>query len=343
MIRILIVDDSEMACDMLCALFSQGDDFEVVGCAHDGRQGVEMAKRLTPDLITMDLHMPTMTGYEAVERIMAHHPAAILVITSYREAETAFRCINLGALDVMDKPDLDSVNDADFVETFLSQARLLASTKVIRRPMSRALAAKSKPKATIAKVPKEMAKHLVAVASSTGGPLALSRLLAGLPMDFSAPILVVQHLAPGFEDGLVSWLGSVGPLDVSIAVSGEALLPAHVYMARPGVHLAVDDERRVVFPDEPPERGHRPSAKYLFESAARVFGVECTGVILTGMGSDGAKELGDIRAAGGLTIAQDEATSAIYGMPRAAVSLGSAKEVLALESIGPRLVEWVCG
>ncbi len=338
--RVLIVDDSEVACDMLSALFSMATDFDIVGIARNGREGVEMAKRLAPDLITMDLHMPVMNGYDAVEQIMADTPASILVITSFREAETAFRCINLGALDLMDKPDLDCLNNAQFIRDFLDQGRLLASTRVIRRPMVRRKPVII-PKTLFTKPLAGTADHLVAIASSTGGPQALNQLLSAIPDSFPASILIVQHLAAGFENGLVSWLKKATELDIELATDGAPLLAGKVFIAPPGQHVGVNDDRSVRFIKADPVAGHRPSAKFLFEGAAGVYGPECTGVILTGMGGDGAEALGHIKMAGGLTIAQDQDSCIIYGMPKVAVDLGTAKEIIPLADIPARLIDWV--
>jgi len=343
--RVLVVDDSDVARDILCMLFGMSTDFEVVAVASDGRQAVQLAERLAPDLITMDLHMPVMDGFEAVEHIMASHPAAILVITSYREAETAFRCINLGALDVIDKPDLDCLDSPTFVHDFLDQARLLASTRVIRRPMLRhgtPASPRPLPVVTVSVRPTSgRAAHLVAIAASTGGPQALSQVLSGLPHEFPAAVLIVQHLAAGFEDGLVSWLGTTTSLPVALAVHGAPLVAGHVFVARPGQHVGVDDFRSIQFIDAAPVAGHRPSAKFLFETAAAVYGPECTGVILTGMGDDGAEALGHIKMTGGLTIAQDEASSTIYGMPKVAAELQTAGDILPIGAIADRITRWV--
>ena len=338
--RVLIVDDSEVACDMLSALFSMATDFDIVGIARNGQEGVEMARRLAPDLITMDLHMPVMNGYDAVEQIMADTPASILVITSFREAETAFRCINLGALDLMDKPDLDCLNDAQFIRNFLDQGRLLASTKVIRRPMVRRKPVII-PKSLFTRPMAGTADHLVAIASSTGGPQALNLLLSAIPADFPAAILIVQHLAAGFEGGLVTWLNKSTSLQVELATENAPLQAGRVLIAPPGTHVGVNDDRSVKFIKAAPVAGHRPSAKFLFEGAAGVYGPECTGVILTGMGGDGAEALGHIKMAGGLTIAQDQGSCIIYGMPKVAVDLGTAKEIVALNEIPARLIDWV--
>ena len=346
--RVLIVDDAELAVDMLSTIFSYSTDFSVVGIARNGREGVEMAQQLSPDLITMDLHMPIMDGYDAVEEIMSKAPASIFVITSHREAETAFRCINSGALEVMDKPDLDCLKNPTFIRRFLDQARLLASTKVIRRPCSRRKIPQPVSSKAISPVSSKAlspvparADHLLAIASSTGGPQALHRIFVSLPKDFPAAILVVQHLAKGFERGLVSWLSKASKVSVKLAEDKDVLRAGTIFIAPPDIHVGVGEDRCVRYIDAEPIAGHRPSAKYLFESGADVYGPECTGLILTGMGSDGAKALGQIKLAGGLTLAQDEQSSIIYGMPKVAVELGSAKEVISIDSIPSRLIDWV--
>ena len=380
MYKVLIIDDSDVAREMLLSIFALSNDFSVIGVAKDGKEGVEKACRLQPDLITMDLHMPVMDGYEAVERIMSREPAPILVITSYKEAETAFRCIALGALDVIDKPGLYDLDDDAFVEEFLDRARLFASTRVIRR-----IAAshyrddvedeRISQDSVLAEPPKvlpsplvsdpyirkavpspggigstslsgaspvgEVAFHLVAIASSTGGPQALCEILSQFPSDFPAAILIVQHLSAGFEEGFATWLDGHTDLSVAIALDGAPLLTGSVLIAPPGKHVVVSESRTVQYWPAPPVASHIPSAKFLFESAASVYGPQATGVILTGMGSDGSQEIGAIKKAGGLTIAQDEATSIIYGMPGVASQLGTVGEIRPLEEIAERIISWV--
>ena len=365
MYKVLIVDDSDVARQLLMSIFALSDDFTVIGVACDGREGFDKACRLKPDLITMDLHMPVMDGYESVERIMSEVPAPIMVITSYKEAETAFRCIALGALEVIDKPGLYDLEDDSFVEDFLDRARLLATTRVIRRIASPGMRdvkgslhdLESFPEKPYSQnihvypghdipVPERLsddrAEHLLAIASSTGGPQALCEILKRLPETFPAAVLIVQHLSAGFEEGFASWLGSHSTLPVAVAGDGDPLLPGQVLIAPPGKHIVVSSSRNVEYFDSPPVASHIPSARFLFESAAEVYGSECTGVILTGMGADGSKEIGLVKSAGGLTIAQDEATSVIFGMPGVASRLGTINEVLPLGRIADRIVKWVC-
>lgn len=346
-LRVLIVDDSEMACDLIELLFSQSAEFEVVGRAANGQEALAMNEELHPNLITMDLHMPVMDGYEAVEHIMASAPVPILVITSYREAETAFRCINLGAVEVMDKPTLEQINDETFVKRFLSEARFLAGTRVISRPRLRHRSPppdEETPRNPEPPPPPPIAwgspRRLVTIATSTGGPKALSLLLAELPPDFPCGILVVQHLEAGFEGGLIKWLAGCTELPVLLAVDGASIPPGVVCFAPPGRHLHVTEHHCIRLGDEPSIGGHRPSARHLFSSAALAYGPNCAGVILTGMGDDGAKELGLIREAGGLTIAQDEASCVLFGMPRVAAELGTAERILSLDRIAETLVTW---
>jgi two-component system chemotaxis response regulator CheB len=372
MYKVLIVDDSDVARQMLLAIFALSDDFSVIGVAENGQDGFEKTCRLKPDLVTMDLHMPVMDGYEAVERIMYTEPVPILVITSYKEAETAFKCIALGALDVIDKPGLYDLDDDSFVEEFLDRARLFATTRVIRRiaasyyrdqvtikPQAASLSESdalitdsdyvevvSSVNPTISSVNEPLknraAFHLVAIASSTGGPQALCEILSGLPPDFPAAVLIVQHLSAGFEDGFAKWLGGHTELPVQVAWDGAPLIPGTVLIAPPGKHVIVSESKIVKYFDAPPVASHIPSARYLFESAAAVYGSQSTGVILTGMGADGSEEIGRIKNAGGLTIGQDEASSVIYGMPGVAAKLGTVSEIRPIEEIAGRIVSWVC-
>lgn len=367
--KVLIVDDSDLARQMLLSIFAVSDDFSVVGIAENGKDGLEKACLLKPDLITMALHMPVMDGYEAVEQIMSTVPVPILVITSSTEAEAAFKCVALGALDVIDKPAFYNLDDDSYVQRFLERARLFATTKVHRmivsshcrypvEPPEISEQAASQAEASCSEFSVDTcqsivstsddifedrpAENLVAIASSTGGPQALCQLLSTLPPDFPAAILIVQHLSAGFEEGFATWLGRHTELAVSVALDGAPLLPGTVLLAPPGKHIVISESKMVKYYNAPPVASHIPSARYLFESAAAVYGPRSTGVILTGMGSDGSEEIGRIQSAGGLTIGQDEASSIIFGMPGVAAKLGTVTEIMPLEDIAERIVGWVC-
>jgi two-component system, chemotaxis family, protein-glutamate methylesterase/glutaminase len=306
--------------------------FEVVAAAADGNEAARFARDLRPDVITMDLNMPDADGFSGIARIMAETPTPILVLTVNREEAVGFRALSLGALDILEKPSPTSSLD-DYGALLRSRLRLLAGVKVIRHP--RGLRARRASTARPAARP-----ELVAIGASLGGPRALAALLRALPAAFPAPIAVVQHIADGFTEGLASWLDQEAHLEVREARDRDALRPGLVLLAPTGRHLVVS-QGVARLSDGPPLDGFRPSVTPLFRSVAEAYGSRACGVILTGMGRDGAEGLKALKVAGGHTIAQDEATSAVYGMPRAAIETGAVDQVLALEDIPRALVELV--
>jgi two-component system chemotaxis response regulator CheB len=243
----------------------------------------------------------------------------------------AFQALALGAVDVVDRPAEPGM---DFWQTVGRKLMMLAEVRVTR-PMQSQLPRNTRTSVTDAPYP------LLAIASSLGGPKALSVLLRMLPKNFPAPVCICQHISDGFTEGLAQWLGSETPLKVMEANDGEVMVPGSVYIARSGTHLVVRAKGRLSLDPSPPVRGFRPSCDVLLTSAAEAFGTRTLGVILTGMGRDGARGLKEIRERGGRTIAQDRATCAVYGMPKEAVRLGAAEEVLPLEQIAPTLIQWV--
>jgi two-component system chemotaxis response regulator CheB len=275
--------------------------------------------------------MPDADGFSGIARIMAETPTPILVLTANREEAVGFRALSLGALDILEKPQA-TTDLEDFGRLLRSRLRLLAGVKVIRHMRGlRDRAAHRVARAT-------RRADLVVVGASLGGPRALATLLRGLPAGFAAPIAVVQHIADGFTDGLASWLASESRLDVRAARDGDRLKPGRVLVAPTGRHLLVADGVARLS-DAPPVDTFKPSVTPLFLSAASAYGARACGVIMTGMGRDGADGLRAIKDAGGPTLAQDEATSAVFGMPRAAIELGAVDRVLPLDELARALVE----
>jgi two-component system chemotaxis response regulator CheB len=329
-IRVLLADDSELFRELLARVVTAEPGFEVVAVAADGNAAAAQARLLRPDVITMDLNMPDADGFSGIARIMAETPTPILVLTANREEAVGFRALSLGALDILEKPQSHADLD-DYGRLLRSRLRLLAGVKVIRH--LRGLRERA------AAVPRRAARaELVGIGASLGGPRALAALLRGLPPDFRAPIAVVQHIADGFTEGLAAWLTAETRLDVHEARDGEPLAPGRVVLAPTGRHLLVG-EGFVRLSDAPPVDTFRPSVTPLLLSAARAYGPRACGVVLTGMGRDGAEGLKAIRDAGGSTLVQDEATSAVFGMPRAAIELGAADRVLPLDEIPRALAE----
>jgi len=338
-IRVLIADDSLVAREMLSQILGSDPDIEVAGMASDGMQAVELVERLRPDLVTMDIHMPRMDGLRATERIMAFTPTPILVVSSSVHGEgmgRAFDALSAGALEVIRKPEPKDWADLQRIGTeVIRKVKVLARVKVIMHISGR----RSDRATPGAHPPRERGQRsIVAIGSSTGGPSALEVVLRGLPRTFPVPIVVAQHIADGFVPGLVSWLSGVCQLKVKSAEDGEELVRGTTYFAPTGTNVEVEGSR-LCFATPGAGQLYIPSADTLFDSVAVSHGPSAVGVILTGMGADGARGLKRMRDDGAATIAQDEATSTVWGMPRAAVELGAAESVVPLEEIGAALRE----
>ncbi len=338
-IRVVVAEDSSTARELLVTLLDRDAAIEVVGQATNGVQAVEMAGRLRPSAVVMDIHMPVMDGFEATKRIMIEAPTPVIIVTgaaNARDVEMSLRAVQLGALTVLPKPSGPA--DPDFeasARRLVSMVKALSEVKVVRRharpdepPVQRRPSA---PQLTRSPV------EVVAIGASTGGPAALYRLLERLPLETRVPILVVQHIAKGFAAGLVSWLGSGTPLPIKLAEEGEALAGGTIYVAPDDHHLEVNQHRRVVLSNGARTNGFRPSASVLFCSVAETFKANSVGVILTGMGQDGLDGLRELRRVGGRVLAQDEATSVVFGMPGAVVSAGLADVVAPVEELAADL------
>jgi two-component system, chemotaxis family, protein-glutamate methylesterase/glutaminase len=360
-LRVVIVDDSAVQRRFARAAIEADGGMIVVGEARNGRDGVAMVERLQPAAVLMDLHLPVMNGIEAIERIMASRPTPILVYSAFVDGddrENATAALAAGAVDVMPKPsaELDGRLD-EFAEALRRRVRVAGRAKVITHPRGRlgsgsggiavsirGLGGKGGEAAAV--VPQQPApavvapRHgvrLIAIGASTGGPQALARVLGQLPADLDAAVVVVQHMADGFIEGLASWLDGVCAVSVEVAVSGRRLLPGTVSVAPSGVNLVVHESLRVTTHEPSASQFHVPGIDETLSSVATSLGARAIGVLLTGMGRDGAVGLKRMRDRGALTIAQDEATSAVYGMPAAAVALGAAELELPIEAIGPAL------
>jgi len=332
-IRVLLAEDSATAREYLASLLDEDPGLEVVGAARDGVEAVEQAERLKPDVVLMDVHMPRMNGYEATRQIMERAPAPIVMISASVERDEVamtFAALEAGALTVMGKPaGPDDPDQAESVQRLLETVKLMAEVKVVRRWPRREPPAP--PRAPLVRPGGKI--RVVAIGASTGGPPVVADILKGLPRDLGAPILLVQHIASGFAAGLAEWLGQVTPLPVKLAAPDEAVRPGTVYVAADGTQLGITSQGRTLVTRQPGPDGFCPSVSHLFESAAEAYGRAALGVLLTGMGRDGAAGLRRLRDAGGLTIAQDEETSVVFGMPQEAIRLGAAEQVLKPEQI----------
>ena len=334
-IRALVAEDSPTQRKLLVSILSADPDIVVVGEAVDGQEAVDLARSLHPDVITMDVAMPRLGGLEATKRIMQVTPTPIVISSNLATAavEAAMRALNAGALAVLRKPPGPaSPRFEQEAADFVRQVKLLARVKVVRH-----LRTGNTPIPLLMRARRAVRPEVIAIAASTGGPPALQHILAGLPADFAAPILVVQHIAADFVDGLVTWLDQVLELEVKVAEAGEPLRSGCVYVAPDGGHLGVTSPRMIEIDRAPAIDGFRPSSTALFASVAREFGEAALALMLTGMGRDGVAGLIPLHGAGARVIAQDEASSVVFGMPKAAILAGVTDEVLDLDAIAERL------
>ncbi len=355
MIRILVADDSATSRALLVGLFAEEADFRVVGEAHNGQEAVEMAERLAPDLITMDVQMPVMDGLEATVQIMVRSPRPIIIVSHTArddEVKLSLEATRAGALIVLPKPDgPGSPRFASDRRQLVSMVRAMAGVKVVRRhgaaastPTPGTRTASSMPLPARPNAASDTMR-LVAIGASTGGPAAIRTILSELPRSFPVPILIVQHIARGFTSGLAHWLDGDTPLHVKLGELGEPASPGVVYIAPDDRHIGCRLDRegaiRILLDNAPAVGAFRPSASYLFQSVAQALGRNALSVILTGMGDDGIAGLRVVRTIGGHVMAQDEASSVIYGMPREAVRAGVVDSVVPLNSIARKIVELV--
>lgn len=338
--RVLIVDDSAFARALLRSALEQAPGIIVVGEAANGEQALEMARRLRPNLITMDLEMPVMGGLQAIDAIMHSNAVPILVVSDVAHAENAMAALALGALEVMQKPDYGTLQDGQLAR----RVRLLAGVSMVTRMRARSeKPAQVQPsKAGIASTSVLPATSLIsanlkgptfAIASSTGGTQALASILPALPADFSGSVLIAQHISDGFSVGLAEWLSRLCHLPVRVAEHGELVRMGEVLIAPSEYHMSITASGAVNLSMAKPEDVYRPNCDALLGSVADVFARNAVGVILTGMGRDGATGIARIRQAGGVTIAQDETSSLIYGMNRVAVESGDIQHLVPLNEI----------
>lgn len=338
--RIAIVNDLMLAVEALRRVLISAEGHQLAWIARNGAEAVALCARDRPDLILMDLFMPEMDGVEATRRIMATTPCAIVVVTASvsDHAAKVFEAMGAGALDAVNTPALGNLNDR-------ADARaLLAKIETIRRLIGPGHARKSADaRGSIVRPAGFKHDRLVAIGASAGGPAALAKVLSDLPADFPAAVVIVQHVDVQFAPGLADWLAGHTPLPVRLAEEGDPPEAGTVWLAGKDFHLVLTASLRWGYMRAPADCAHRPSVDVLFESVSQHWKGLAVGVLLTGMGRDGAAGLQMLRKHGHYTIAQDQITSAVYGMPKAAAELNAAMEILALDKIGARLTNIVIG
>jgi two-component system, chemotaxis family, protein-glutamate methylesterase/glutaminase len=340
-IRVLVVEDSLTVRKHLCALLVADPEIELMGEAADGRTAIELCRTLRPDVVTVDMMLPVMSGLAVTEYIMAHCPTPILVVSASLNRGELFKtydALAAGALDVLEKPS-GKESEGAWRRDFIAKVKLIARVPVITHPRLRLAGLHRSTAATSASTQiRAQRLAVIAIGASTGGPAAIVEVLRGIPAAIRQPILFVLHMSEPFGDAFAEWLDGQTSFKVGYAADGDPVAAAagRVVMAPPGRHLIVRDGRFRLTRD-PQRHSCRPSIDVLFESAAGEYGGSAAAALLTGMGRDGAAGLLAIRVAGGATIAQDEASSVIYGMPREAAALGAAERVLPLNEIGSAL------
>ncbi|MBT5471621.1 MAG: chemotaxis-specific protein-glutamate methyltransferase CheB [Nitrospina sp.] len=330
-IKILVVDDSLLTQEILTVIFDSEEEIEVVGVANNGFEALELLETEKPDFITMDISMPEMDGMEAIEKIMASNPTPILVISDVTDSKVAFVALTHGALEVLPKSWLQPEKAGDLIE----KIKLLSKVKVIRH-----IGTKPEFEEDDKDNVGQALNYIVSIASSTGGPKALGAILSNLPPFFPFPILVSQHIDAEFVESLVDFLNDASPLRILKGKEGEMPQAGKVYISPGNKHMTVNNLGIITLLEPDPGEIYHPSCNRLLSSAAEAFGDKSIGIILTGMGSDGADGMQKIKEAGGKTIAQDEKSSAIFGMPHVAIEKNCIDHVLPLNEISTFLIEF---
>jgi two-component system chemotaxis response regulator CheB len=333
MIRIIIADDSPSTRELLKTLVTSDKNLEVVAMANNGAEAIALTKEHRPDLVLMDIQMPGVDGIQAAREIMKKNPTAIVMISAIddvRNSQLALDAFEAGVLAVLNKPPGPGSQEYSGAAThIINTIKAIATVKP--RAARGEISAETKSRAGMKPT------KLVAIASSVGGPAALQTIFSNLPADFAVPIVLVQHIAVGFADSLAKWLQHSSLLKIRIAVDGETLEAATVYIAPDRSHVKVRDNK-IILSVEAPVKGFLPSATVLFNSAAEAYGENLTAVILTGMGDDGVEGLKTVKEKGGLILAQDQATSVVFGMNGEAVARGLVDNVLPIEKIAQALI-----
>lgn len=332
MIKVLIVDDSPVARELIEHVLTADPEIRVIGSARNGEEAIAALAYKHPDVITMDVHMPGLDGFETTRQIMIENPVPVVIVTATLDpkADTAvFRALEAGALAILLKPPGPGHPDHPRAAMELIQTvKLMSEVKVVRRSNRG-----RQQRQAFTKAEAEAPIRVVAIGASTGGPVVIQNILRSLPVDFPVPVLVVQHMAGDFIEGFAEWLANSSMIKVKVGVQGERIRPGTAYVAPGGFQMGVDEIERISLMPGRSSELHCPSVSYLFNNVAQRFGRNAVGILLSGMGADGALGLKEMQERGALTIVQDEESCVVFGMPAEAVKLRAAQHVLPPESI----------
>lgn len=343
MIKVLIVDDSKVIQEFLDHLLSSDPEIKVIGVASSGFEALLIVKDIKPDLITIDIQMPGMDGYETARRIMETFPTPIVLVLGnhhHSEAANSDKYKEAGAVAFILRPEPFEITEfASFSRELIQTVKLMSEIKVIKQfPRSRI--EKFKPLKIIRELENDLKRiKIIAIGASTGGPLALQAILSRLPENLSVPVLIVQHISTGFVRVFMKMLSATSGIRLKIAEDGELVQAGVGYIAPDSHHMGISYENRIILSNQPPENGSKPSVSYLFRSVAQAFGSNALGVLLTGMGKDGAYELKDMKDKGAITVVQNEESSVVFGMPGEALRIGAANQALTPELIAEILIK----
>ena len=334
-VKVLVVEDSLVMQRLYRKLLEHDDRFELLGIATNGQQAIDFVASFKPDVVSMDINMPLMDGVEATRQIMQLHPVPIVIVTSLyhpQEQELAMRVLEAGAVSIMAKPyGPGHPKFESSIRTYLSRLWYMSEIKVIRRKStkpiisSKAVVNSEKPKQTTRKYVKP---SVIVIGASAGGPEGVKTILANISPDIDVPILIVQHIDPGFAEGYVHWLQSQSKIPVRLAAHNTTMEAGVAYLPPGNHHLLLQNKQTLTISADAPVKGHRPAVSVLFTSAAAIFKEKTMAIILSGMGSDGAQEIKHLSDLGAFTLAQDEASCLVFGMPGVAIQLGGIKKVL---------------
>lgn len=349
MTRVLITEDSPTTAEIIKIILSKDCDIEVVGWAKNGKECIKLTEKLKPDVITMDIRMPVMDGFEATKYIMSNFPTPILVVSSSinDDLNISFNALKFGALDVLEKPRMLTSSEmiaSEIKEDFIQRLKAVSRVKPFKKfYKSFTLAGDDKKQKVKISPSATKEEGILSIGASTGGPATLNYILKRLPSEFPFSIIITQHITQGFTSGLIKWLKNECYLNIKLGENNEDIQNGTIYIAPDNCHMGVTSGKKILLSNSPPVSGHRPSVDFLMESVASAYKENSMGVILTGMGKDGAKGMLSIRKAGGFTISQDESSSIIFGMPKAAIEIEAVMKTCPIEQIPEEIIQWAKG